>query len=1170
MSRPFRKAPITKRTHFPGPSAPHVAYAATDLPVLHTADIAVIGGAFAGVSAALTLARAGRRVVLVEPRTYLGREVTATLRPWFCIPEPTQALPEAIGACLPKTPTAHPAPGGPQSGRAASREPTSPGQGAAASRASAASHDAPPTPSERQDLIERHAADGEIPLRMEEVKLRLEDLLLDAGVRIVYASLPVGLHVEGGRLRGVVIGNKSGRQVIACDTAIDATATALVARLASARFVDPPPSAVFSAALEFTGVGELEGRTLSVPQDLGLVDDRLTVHRGLGAPGHVILTYDLDLAFEGDDPLASARRDAVARRVTATLAEYLVNEVSAFDGANPAGSAYELQGPHARPMLGPLPAWVGGDSAPEAPIDSRGYPEHLPTSLGGEGFRAAYRGLPNSSATADPLAAFASPLPGLWCLNEAARLDEPIRTQLRDPVAASRIGEALATRLLDSRMPDSPADEVATPGPHETDVGSSPELRVSEADAPRRGVEVERVPIAGAPIPVLKAADVLVVGGGTSGAIAGLVAAREGMSTVVVDMNPGLGGTATYGGINTYWFGQRRGFAERMLERVGDRHARLGLARPEGELATWNVQVKVWELADALEQAGATVLTGALAVGTLVEGEAVRGVVAATPTGPVALLGAVTIDATGDGDVAAFAAAPSVYGSEREHSVMYAYMPQVPEPGRPRNVKTGMVDVGDIQDVTRMVMAERRRRQPGDYDHGPYLAPRESRHVLGEVVLTLTDELARRAWSDVVLVAFSNYDMKGEPTSDWITMGIQPPNLEIEIPYRALIPRSLDNLLVAGKAYSATHDALAAPRMQRDMENLGGVVALAASMAVRNGISPRDVDVRALQTRLVAEDVLPERVLTRTLIPLDTSMEALTARIEALETEISWHAYADLDVGERYVGRVAPVDIMVAGPHVTPILEAALQRASGVRRLRLAQMLAVLGSTAGVPALVEAIQDHLSAGELPARQTHVRHVGYPPNQGAAPFTAHLLYALGAARDPRSLPVWRRVVDLLRSTTREDLFDPVRAHYYYAAAVCQGAERLGDPAAVPILKRLHSGELFRGHVVPEGLQIDYLAERLAWLELALGRALARCGAPEGYVVLIDYLRDVRALVADAAHVELMAVSGQSLLKDVSAWTDWLETHADALRPMPWTRPTDPVLAWQEEILTEARP
>jgi len=52
-------------------------------------------------------------------------------------------------------------------------------------------------------------------------------------------------------------------------------------------------------------------------------------------------------------------------------------------------------------------------------------------------------------------------------------------------------------------------------------------------------------------------ADVLVVGGGTSGATAAITSAREGMSTVLLELNPGLGGTGTLGGVDSYWFGRR-------------------------------------------------------------------------------------------------------------------------------------------------------------------------------------------------------------------------------------------------------------------------------------------------------------------------------------------------------------------------------------------------------------------------------------------------------------------------------------------------------------------------------------------------------------------------------------------------------------------------------------
>jgi hypothetical protein len=205
---------------------------------------------------------------------------------------------------------------------------------------------------------------------------------------------------------------------------------------------------------------------------------------------------------------------------------------------------------------------------------------------------------------------------------------------------------------------------------------------------------------------------------------------------------------------------------------------------------------------------------------------------------------------------------------------------------------------------------------------------------------------------------------------------------------------------------------------------------------------------------------------------------------------------------------------------------------------------------------------------VPGRGAGVPHVGVPPDQGAAPEAAHLLYALGLARDRRALPLWQRTVDLLSTATREAVFHRRRALYFYAAAVCYGCEQLGDRDAIPILRTLHGYPTFHGHVAPfAGIQPDYREERLATLETLTGRALARCGSPSGYVILIGYLRDARALLAEHAHNELASVSGRDYGKNPAAWGQWLEEAGEGLCPVPWRGPSEPVAAWSESILVE---
>lgn len=61
---------------------------------------------------------------------------------------------------------------------------------------------------------------------------------------------------------------------------------------------------------------------------------------------------------------------------------------------------------------------------------------------------------------------------------------------------------------------------------------------------------------------------------------------------------------------------------------------------------------------------------------------------------------------------------------------------------------------------------------------------------------------------------------------------------------------------------------------------------------------------------------------------------------------------------------------------------------------------------------------------------------------------------------------------------------------------------------------------RSRSTKAGAQPDHVLERIAILELALGKALARCGSAAGYRVLIEYLDDNRAALAEQAHSNLV--------------------------------------------------
>ena len=83
------------------------------------------------------------------------------------------------------------------------------------------------------------------------------------------------------------------------------------------------------------------------------------------------------------------------------------------------------------------------------------------------------------------------------------------------------------------------------------------------------------------------------------------------------------------------------------------------------------------------------------------------------------------------------------------------------------------------------------------------------------------------------------------------------------------------------------------------------------------------------------------------------------------------------------------------------------------------------------------------------------------------------------------------------------------------------------------------------------------------ELAIAKALSRCGSAAGYEIVIDYLADVRAMLAEQAHTHLVRIAGRDYGKDVEAWKRWLDGAKTSLTPLPLVEDLD--AAYEPEIL-----
>jgi hypothetical protein len=1063
--------------------APRVQLHRSRLPVLRKADVVVIGGSVAGVAAALQFARAGRKVVLVEHRIYLGREVSATLKPWVDLGKlaSSRQVPELIAACLKKQATAE--------------------------------------------------AEGEIPLWMDAFKVTLENLLLEAGVELVYAALPTEAIMIAGDIRGVVIGNKSGRQAILGRLVLDTTATAVVARIAGAEFAPEAASDFhFIRMMEMEGVGHLEVSALEVPAELGIAGNRLTIHAGYRGNGHVLVECPMELKAGKLDLEGMMQREIEARHRTMRVATYLVQTISKFKDAKLGICGYELDGWQTTQMAGPIPAWA-------REIKDLEFSDK------------------NQTAIRVSLGNFAGPVKGLWCLNEAARLEDRWRNLLRDPVDAALAGSAFARTLIPTLGNGelSGADETGYGIPDYPPHG----LEVKSQDSPQRGRFYERLTVAPVQVPVLRESDFLVVGGGTCGATCANSAGCEGAKTILLELCPGLGGTGTIGGVCAYWYGRYwAGFALRNTNLVDAVHKSIHWPTPANELnGPWNIEAKMYALLKDAEQSGVELFFNTITIAAVLQDNQVRGVVAATPYGPMAVLSKITADTTGDGDVAAFAGAKFFYGAARDHYPMWFNLAQYLRPTESRWHFGHTVDVSNIDDYTRAILIGR-RRGPKCHDHGNYIATRESRHIMGDVVLTLTDMLRHRAWPDVINLGAGQMDCHRRVASNWIRVGLLMPILPTEMPYRALLPRGLENILVGGKAFSGTHDALYNMRNQPEMENLGGAMGVAAAYAVRDGVSPRRVDLRKVQKRLTQAGTLLPEMLIRQINddPLDEA--AIRAFVKQLDGR-HLSAWEDIPMAKEsdphYREKIPFVEICTADPALAvPILEQEMAEATGDRQLRLAQALAMFGSKAGVPVLIAAIERSIASGKVPLRTSDqgekdegaVEHTGI----GIPTPPADLVYSLGMTRDPLALAVWNQLGALV-TPEPEDFSNELPWPFHYVDSICYGAELLGDPAAIPILKKIHSQSTLQNQSAKKGFQIDFDLEKRALTEVTLARTLARLGSTEGYETLIDYLDDNRANLAEFAHMSLEELTECNNGKNPRAWRQWLDGARGSLRPIP---------------------
>jgi hypothetical protein len=359
-------------------------------------------------------------------------------------------------------------------------------------------------------------------------------------------------------------------------------------------------------------------------------------------------------------------------------------------------------------------------------------------------------------------------------------------------------------------------------------------------------------------LPELGNFDVIISGGGTAGAAAGVAAARHGASALIVERLAHLGGMGSEGRIARYWFGNRNGFTEEVDEAVAEMGKTGPILQREGR---WNIEWKqqVWE--NKAVSAGCNIALNQAVFAVEHNNANISSIVISGCWGVGIIRTKTIVDATGNADIVAAAGGKTMCSNSVEPAMQGSGLPSLTPAVGIHNTDYTFLQDSDATDITGGFISGR-NFFAGDFDLGRLPATRERRQIVADLTLTPMDFYLRRQYHDVVNTAYSNFDSHGftvHPLFWFRSPGKEP--LSVNIPLRALTPIEFDNVIAVGLSAGAHRDALPLIRMQADVQNQGYAAGIAAAMSAKDNCSIRQINICKLQQHLVVKNILHPEVL---------------------------------------------------------------------------------------------------------------------------------------------------------------------------------------------------------------------------------------------------------------------------------------------------------------------
>lgn len=458
--------------------------------------------------------------------------------------------------------------------------------------------------------------------------------------------------------------------------------------------------------------------------------------------------------------------------------------------------------------------------------------------------------------------------------------------------------------------------------------------------------------------------DVIVCGGGTAGCVAALAAARGGAKTLLIERSFSIGGMLTIGnaGITkaTKHYKDHEDYRTKITARLKDHPEEVQVAGgivkeychrmmdagdaigTDGQIGAYIFSDRYgsqFVMMDMLEEAGVQVLYDTKVCGAKMDGNTVTGVLVFNKSGFVEHSAKQVIDATGDGDVAAFAGAEYSYGVTEEDLAegggqtlgqvtktgsMYRvrgvdfdklirYLKENPDvffvqrfgnmnlqdveqalgkgeiavfsvrlilpdgselgaqiynaPASDEAILLNFDQTVEINGLDAMAISNGQKKLFGQirknlesfkkyvpgfedarFSHIPDIGIRETRRIKGDYTLTGMDLFKGVDFPDSIGCGGHPADVKHLRDD---VENFKYENWMFHMPYRAMLPKGIENLLVAGRCISATRLAFGCIRPTVQCMVLGEAAGTAAAICVKDNVTCRQVDIQKLRKRLL-------------------------------------------------------------------------------------------------------------------------------------------------------------------------------------------------------------------------------------------------------------------------------------------------------------------------------